>query len=120
MCILFLATRAESKPSVLYQKCMDEVELGAFKNLQWAACSAQEIKRQDVILNVEYNKLKSLLSSEQKAALITGQKSWLKFRQDWCRFEEVGLSAPGGDANLNFCILELTIKHIDKLKELQP
>lgn len=116
---MFTGAQAESKLSPQYQKCMDAVDLGAFKNSQWASCAAQEIKIQDAILNSEYNKLIKTLSPEQRTALTNGQRSWIKFRDDWCRFEEVGPSAPGGQANLNFCILELTTGQISKLKEFK-
>ena len=120
LCLGVTGAQAESKPSAQYQKCMDSVDLGAMKNSQWAACAAQELKRQDATLNAEYNKLRKALTAEQKEALTKAQKSWLKFREDWCRFEEVGPSAPGGEANYNFCVMELTNKQIDKIKESQP
>lgn len=120
LCLGVTGAQAESKPSAQYQKCMDSVDMGAMKNSQWAACAAQELKRQDVTLNAEYTKLRKALTAEQKEALTKAQKSWLKFREDWCRFEEVGPSAPGGEANYNFCVMELTNKQIDKIKESQP
>ena len=120
LCLGVTGAQAESKPSAQYQKCMDSVDLGAMKNSQWAACAAQELKRQDVTLNAEDKKLRKALTAEQKEALTKAQKSWLKFREDWCRFEEVGPSAPGGEANYNFCVMELTNKQIDKIKESQP
>ena len=120
LCLGVTGAQAESKPSAQYQKCMDSVDMGAMKNSQWAACAAQELKRQDATLNAEYNKLRKALPAEQKEALTKAQKSWLKFREDWCRFEEVGPSAPGGEANYNFCVMELTNKQIDKIKESQP
>lgn len=120
LCLGVTGAQAESKPSAQYQKCMDSVDLGAMKNSQWAACAAQELKRQDATLNAEYTKLRKALTAEQKEALTKAQKSWLKFREDWCRFEEVGPSAPGGEANYNFCVMELTNKQIDKIKESQP
>ena len=106
---------AESKPSAKFDQCMENVDLGALKNSQWASCAADEIKRQDVILNSEYKKLKNSLSPEQRESLTKAQKSWLKFREDWCRFEELSPSAPGGDANYNQCIMELTNKQNDAI-----
>ncbi len=98
---------------------MDNVDLGAFKNTQWASCAAAEIERQDVILNAEYKKLKNSLSSEQKGFLTKAQKSWLKFREDWCRFEEDGPTGLVGAAGYNLCIMEITNKQIDAIKGLQ-
>lgn len=97
---------------------MDSVDLGALKNSQWASCSEQELKRQDVILNAEYNKLRKNLSAEQRALLTRGkkEKSWLKFREDWCRFEEQSPSAPGGVVNYYFCLLDTTEKQSARSK----
>jgi len=98
---------------------MDNVDLGAVKNSQWASCAEQEIKRQDVILNSEYKKLRESLSTEQDASLVTAQKSWLTFREDWCRFAETSEEAPGGINNYHFCIIELTSRKIDQLRGYQ-
>lgn len=119
ICFAFSIAQAESKRSTQYDKCMNSVDLGAFKNSQWASCAEQEIKRQDAILNTEYNKLKKSLSTEQKESLTKAQKAWLKFREDWCKFEEVGPSAPGGVENYNLCILDLTDRQINAIKGLQ-
>ena len=119
ICLTILNAQAESKRSTQYDKCMDSVDLGAFKNSQWASCAEHEIKRQDATLNTEYNKLRKSLSADQKESLTKAQRAWLKFREDWCKFEEASPSAPGGVANYNFCILELTDKQIDAIKGLQ-
>ena len=119
LAVFSLSAYAESKRSPQYEKCMDSVDLGASKNSQWASCSEQELKRQDVILNAEYNKLRKNLSAEQRALLTKGQKSWLKFREDWCRFEEQSASAPGGVVNYYFCLLDTTEKQIGRIKEQQ-
>jgi uncharacterized protein YecT (DUF1311 family) len=118
ICFMIAGAQAETKLPSEYKKCMDAVDLGAFKNAQWASCAAQEIKIQDAILNSEYNKLINALTSEQRSALLKGQHSWIKFRDDWCRFEELSSAAPGSAANYNFCILEETTKQASKLKEL--
>lgn len=107
---------AEVKTSSEYKKCSDNVDLGAMKNSQWASCAADELKRQDVVLNAEYKSLRESLSVSQREALLKAQRSWLKFREDWCRFEEVGQMAPGGVASYYFCLVELTGKQIDALK----
>lgn len=120
MCFLSAGALADSNLTAQYHKCMDAVDLGAFKNSQWASCAAQETKVQDAILNSEYNKLIKMLNPEQRVALKNGQRSWIKFRDEWCRCEELGPSAPGGVASFNFCILDLTTKQINKLKEFKP
>jgi len=112
-------THAESTLTPQYQKCLDNVDLGAMKNTQWATCTEEEIKRQDVILNAEYRTLMTYLSSGQRRALVTAQRSWLKFREDWCQFEKLGNTAPGGYANYSFCFLDMTVEQIKKIKSNQ-
>jgi uncharacterized protein YecT (DUF1311 family) len=113
------SAHAESKRSDEYTRCMDNVDLSAFKTSRFAACAEAELKRQDVTLNAEYNKLKTLLDEQGKAALTKAQKSWLAFRESWCRAEEVLPMAPGGPANYGFCMMDLTDQHIEKIKSLQ-
>ncbi|MDD2830527.1 MAG: lysozyme inhibitor LprI family protein [Sulfuricurvum sp.] len=117
--VLSVTALAEGKRSPQYGECMDAVDYGAFKNTQWASCGEQELKLQDATLNSEYAKLRKSLSPEQRELLIKGQKSWLKYREDWCRFDEQGPSAPGGIAGYVFCLLEITDKQIDLIKDLQ-
>lgn len=119
LCLPLAHAYAQSELPTQYQACLDNVDHGAFKNSQWAACAAQEMARQDVILNTEYNKLRKTLSNEQKQSLTSGQKSWLAFRENWCKFEEQGPAAPGGIANYNFCMIELTNQQIAAIKNLQ-
>ena len=111
-----LTSYADTKRSPQYQKCMDNVDLGALKNSQFAACGEQELKQQDVTLNASYNKLRAGLSPEQREALIKGQRAWLTYRENWCRFEEVGPSAPGGYANYTSCLLFVTDLQIKSIK----
>ena len=117
--LLAAPAHADAKRSRQYDKCMDKVDLGAMKNSQWASCAAEEGKRQDVTLNTEYKQLRESLEPEQRDALLKAQRSWLKFREDWCRFEEVGPGAPGGAASYQFCLLEVTDKQIEALKSLK-
>ena len=114
MCFIITGAQAETNLSTEYHKCIDSVDSGALKNSQWASCAAQEIKIQEAILNSEYNKLIKTLSSAQRSAISNGQRSWIKFKDDWCRFEKLSHTAPGGIANYNFYILELTIKQASK------
>lgn len=110
---------AQSKRSPQHEKCMDSIDYGAMKNSQMATCSAEEVKRQDVTLNAEYRRLRESLSPAQRESLLTAQRSWLKFREDWCRFEEVAPTAPGGLANYYFCLLEVTDRQIEAFKSFR-
>ena len=89
------------------EKCRDSVDFGAMLNIL------------DGILNSRYQSLRKKLDTEQKEALTKGQKAWLKFREEWCRFEQIGpLEGPMGEARYTSCLLEMTIKQINRIKEL--
>ena len=101
------------------EKCRDSVDFGAMKNSQWAICDKIELNILDGILNSRYQSLRKKLDTEQKEALTKGQKAWLKFREEWCRFEQIGpLEGPMGEARYTSCLLEMTIKQINRIKEL--
>ena len=111
--------QAESARTAEYQACMDRVDYGAMKNSQWHECAQDELARQDVVLNAEYKVLRASLSNEQKNLLLQGQRAWLKYRDNWCSFEEQGNSAPGGAVNHNWCMLELTDQQIKMIQGQQ-
>lgn len=89
------------------------------KNNQWAICDKLELNYLDKTLNANYQVLRKKLDKEQKEFLTKGQKSWLNFREEWCRFEEVGSpEAPSGEARYTSCLIRMTEKQITRLKEL--
>ncbi len=114
-----VVAHAQSKRSPQHEKCMDSIDHGGMKNSQMATCTAEEVKRQDVTLNAEYRRLRESLSPAQRESLLTAQRSWLKFREDWCRFEEVGPAAPGGLASYYFCLLEVTDRQIEAFRSFR-
>lgn len=99
-----------------FSECMDRVDYSAMKNTQWGRCADQEIKVQDATLNNEYNNLRRALNREQKDALLKGQRAWLKYRDDWCSFQNVADVAPGNFVNQKLCILDVTAEHIKNIK----
>ena len=118
--VLFPATSQadEIKETPQFRACMEAVDLGAFKNTQWAACYAEEVARQDPVLNETYRRLANSLDTDVKASLVVAERSWLAYRERWCGFESKTPMAPGGEVNLNACLLELTLKQINKLESL--
>ena len=101
------------------EKCRDSVDFGAMKNSQRAICDKIELNLLDRILNSRYQSLRKKLDTEQKQTLTNGQKAWLKFREEWCRFEKIGpLEGPMGEARYTSCLLEMTSKQISRIKEL--
>ncbi len=110
---------AESSRSDEYQNCMDRINDDEFRRYQFMDCVTEELTRQDAILNTEYKILKNSLSEEQKNQLVKAQRAWLKYREDWCRFDENGLQAPGGSINYTLCLLDITDVQIDLIKNQQ-
>lgn len=101
------------------EKCRDSVDFGAMKNNQWSICDKIELNLLDGLLNSHYQSLRKKLDTEQKEALKKGQKAWLKFREEWCRFEQIGLlEGPMGEARYTSCLLEMTSKQTNRIKEL--
>jgi uncharacterized protein YecT (DUF1311 family) len=84
---------------------MDNVDYGAFKNSQWTACTTEKLKKLDVVFNSEYNRVRKKLTTEQRDSMTKGQRSWLKFREDWCRFEEVGPNGTRGRGKLQLLFI---------------
>ncbi len=69
-------------------KCMEAVDMGAFKNTQLNACYEQKMARQDKVLNAEYKRLQAASAKPEAAkAWVLGQRSWLAYRTSWCDYE---------------------------------
>lgn len=101
------------------EKCRDSVDLGAMKNSQWAICDKIELNNLDVTLNSQYQLLRKNLEKGSKDALTEAQKAWLKYREQWCRFEQVGPSQGSmGEASYTSCLLDVTNRQIGRIKEL--
>ncbi len=100
-----------------FRKCMDAVDLSAFKNSQWASCYEAELKRQDRALNGAYQQIQKQAAPELKQALTKGQRAWLAYRDAWCTYEEQTPVAPGGSVNKMACLVDVTIAQIKRLKD---
>ena len=109
---------SQSDVSAEYRSCMDRVDEVPLQFKNRAACMTQEIKRQDVVLNAEYQQLKRKLKPDQRELLVKAQRTWVKFRSDWCALEKVSDSAPGGELNRLLCIMELTDQQIKAIKAI--
>jgi uncharacterized protein YecT (DUF1311 family) len=80
-------------------------------------CSQQSYQAADKKLNQVYQQVTSSLESEPKQLLITGQQSWIKFRDNNCNFEVY--SSRGGtgyEIFRNGCLERLTKQ---RTKDLQ-
>ncbi len=112
----FISASEAATESPGFQKCMDDVDLSAFKNSQWAACYEAELQIQDRRLNAVYQRVQRANTPELKQALLKGQRAWLMFRDAWCSYEEQAPYAPGGEVNKLACLLSITINQIERLE----
>ena len=103
-----------------FTKCMNDVDLGAFKNSQWGACYEAELVRQNKRLELEYKKLRSGYKGVNKILLDEAKKSWLTYREQWCRYEEALPIAPTPYVNYRACLVNTTIEQINKIKRVEP
>ena len=118
---LAFGVQAEKKSNIsaAYQDCADKVDLGAFKNSQWAACDEAELPRLDKKLNQVYGKVRGVLDASQKEQMTRGQKAWLDYRESWCRFNEAAqLTSPMGYAAYTSCVVQMTDEKINELRDL--
>jgi len=111
-------TQDPSGTSKAFQDCMDNVDLGALKNSQWSECYAAELARQDKALNTEYRALQSRIPTEARDLLVRGQRSWIAYRDGWCKLEAEMPHAPGGQVNYLACMVDQTVAQIKRLKDL--
>ncbi len=116
MSLPFISASEAATESPGFQKCMDDVDLSAFKNSQWAACYEAELQIQDRRLNAVYQRVQRANTPELKQALLKGQRAWLMFRDAWCSYEEQAPYAPGGEVNKLACLLSITINQIERLE----
>jgi uncharacterized protein YecT (DUF1311 family) len=100
-----------------FTRCMANVDLSAFKTSQWLSCYADEMKRQDKILNDEYKELQKRIPADAKAALAKAEIAWLNYREARCRYEEILPMAPSGDVNFEACLVEVSIDQINTLRK---
>ncbi|ALG69325.2 lysozyme inhibitor LprI family protein [Beggiatoa leptomitoformis] len=83
-------------------------------------CVELSYKAADDDLNTTYKKvMKNDLTAEQKALLVTAQKSWIKFRDDHCEFATY--NARGGTgfaAFLSGCLRDITLERTAELNAI--
>jgi uncharacterized protein YecT (DUF1311 family) len=106
----------ESLYSKTYSDCMDKSE-GVTVNM--LDCSADELRRQDTLLNESYQKLIASAAPQQREQLREAQRAWIKYRDTTCSlmqsFEGGGtLSAVIGSG----CVLEETARRVKWLEDL--
>ncbi|MEE9986485.1 MAG: lysozyme inhibitor LprI family protein [Agrobacterium pusense] len=92
-------------------------------------CAGKDYERADKKLNVEYQKLRKLLTERDKAAdadgkgatdaLVTAQRNWVAFRDANCALS--GFQARGGSMEpmlISSCLADMSGKRAEELKAL--
>jgi uncharacterized protein YecT (DUF1311 family) len=110
------ASGTESLLSKTYSDCMVKSE-GVTVNM--LDCSADELRRQDALLNESYRKLMASAATPQREQLREAQRAWIKYRDSTCSlmqsFEGGGtLTAVIGSG----CVLEETARRAKWLEDL--
>jgi uncharacterized protein YecT (DUF1311 family) len=81
-------------------------------------CSQQSYQAADKKLNQVYQQITSTLSTEPKQLLITGQQSWIKFRDNNCNFEVYNSRGTTGyEIFRNGCLERLTKQRTKDLRD---
>jgi uncharacterized protein YecT (DUF1311 family) len=81
-------------------------------------CSQQSYQAADRKLNQIYQQVTSSLESEPKQLLITGQQSWIKFRDNNCNFEVYNSrGGTGYEIFRNGCLERLTKQRTKDLQD---
>lgn len=96
-------------------KCMEEVDLSAFKNVQRAACYAKEVTRLEAILEENLKEALQKTPLDARQYLLDAEEAWSYSRDTWCNYVGSLPLAPLPLLNRESCLAEETSKHIDQL-----
>jgi uncharacterized protein YecT (DUF1311 family) len=102
--------------SKAYVDCMDKAIEQPLVTQSRIDCLKIELKKYDDQLNDEYKENLSLHSGDSRKKLMEGQREWIKFRNAWCRFEGSIDVAGNPLVNQYFCMVDLTIEQMLRLK----
>lgn len=97
------------------KKCMDEVDLSAFKNVQRTQCYVNEIARLEVILDRTLKEVIEKSPQDARQHLQDAEGAWLDARNEWCNYIGSLPMAPLPLFNRQYCLAEETTKHIERL-----
>lgn len=97
------------------KKCMEEVDLSAFKNVQRTACYAKEVARLEVLLEESLAGVLQKTPFEARQYLLNAEEAWSHSRDAWCNYVGSLPLAPLPLLNRETCLAEETSKHLDQL-----
>ena len=114
-CSSDLLAAAERQMTLEYSTCLKKTNGVTVEVLD---CISAELKRQDVRLNENYNKLMSKLSGVRKKALVEAQRAWIKFRDADCGFYYDPEGGSSAHMASNECVLNATADRANELRSL--
>jgi uncharacterized protein YecT (DUF1311 family) len=107
---------AESEPDdSAVKKCMDDVDLSAFKNVQRTECYIKEVARLESILELTTKDLIQKSPPDSRQYLQEAEEAWSYSRDTWCNYVGSLPLAPLPLFNRQYCLAEETNKHIEQL-----
>jgi len=110
---------ANTESSFDVRKCMDAVDLSAFKNVQRTSCYIKEVDRLEAVLDVTLHALRNSNPDETKIKLLDSQEAWRSARDSWCGYVAELPLAPHPLFNEQFCLASETHKRIDELDKMK-
>jgi uncharacterized protein YecT (DUF1311 family) len=97
------------------KKCMDDVDLAAFKNVQRTQCYVKEVARLEAILDRTLKEVIERSPLDARQYLQDAEGAWLDSRDEWCNYIGSLPMAPLPLFNRQYCLAEETAKHIERL-----
>lgn len=109
----FQLTSSENASEI--KKCMDSVDLSAFKNVQRTGCYTKEVARLEAVLEGRLRELLQETPYEARQLLLDAEEAWSYSRDAWCNYVGNLPLAPLPLLNRETCLAEETSKHLDQL-----
>lgn len=103
--------------AALCAACMPVVSAAQTQS-EMNATAAADFQKADKALNASYQKLLAKISPKGAAALRQAQRTWIKFRDEDCTFQVMGVA--GGSVHpmvYNLCRAELTNRRTKDLRD---
>jgi len=97
------------------KKCMDDVDLSAFKNVQRTQCYVKEVARLEEILDRTLKEVIEKSPQDARQHLQDAESTWHDARDEWCNYIGSLPMAPLPLFNRQYCLAEETAKHIERL-----
>lgn len=90
--------------------------LNAQTQAEMTTTAMNDFKKVDKELNIVYNKLLKMLTSEEKKLLVKAQKDWIKFRDSHCEFEILEFGGGSIEPLIKYnCLQDKTEERIEDL-----